>query len=152
MDINYSKYLDGDMWPSESLAATVNPATGEYEPALQPVIDMVPQKAVAALHKLIRWSRSLAIDAIGEEQEERFVRQSTLGRLLARKALRVEDFELYQEHGIDRTPLGNQQFARVIAKELMDVVENLPPREVGQLATDLSIALNNEGYMIYKEE
>lgn len=151
MEINYSKYLDGDEWPSESLAATVDPVTGEYEPALEPVIDMVPQKAVAALHKLIRWAREQEISVIGEERAENEVRNSTLGRLLARKALRIEDFDLYSEHGVDTQPLDTKSSAIVLVNSLLNVADLDHPQAAGRLAAEVARDLEASGYKIIKE-
>lgn len=148
MIIDYEKYLDGDEWPSESGRAAHD--LDGFHPDMKPVYDMPPQYAAAALHKLVRWARDGAMSAEQEDEYEKRVRSSTLGRLLARKALGIEDFELYQEHGIERSPLGNMQAAKVICTELFEVAD-LDPVAAARLSTELAVALNNDGFMIYKE-
>lgn len=151
MQINYAKYLDGDEWPSESGPAQVEEATGEYTPALEPVYDMVPQHAVSALHKLIRWARDNEITEEAAERAETEVRNSHLGRLLARKALRIEDFELYSEHGVSREALSNMEAAKAICMSVLNIAE-LDPMAAARLATDVALDLNNSGFQIIKED
>lgn len=149
MIINYEDYLEGDEWPSESARAVVD-ETGEIDPALKPVYDMPPQYAASALHKLVRWARDGAYTLEQEESEERRVRSSTLGRLLARKALGIEDFELYSEHGVDQTCLGNQQAAKVLVQAIFNVAD-MEAVAAAKLATEVALDLNNSGYLIYPE-
>lgn len=151
MIIDYDGYLDGDEWPSESGRPMMD-SGGSYQPEMKPVYDMPPQYASAALHKLVRWARDGAMNAEQEDSEERRVRNSTLGRLLARKALGIEDFELYSEHGIDREPLGNMQAAKVICTELFEIKDvDLDPVTAAQVSMHLAVALNNDGFLIYKD-
>lgn len=150
MIIEYSDYLEGDLWPSES-AKAVYDANGTYNPELKPVIDMPPQYAAAALHKLVRWARDGAMSAEEEDEYERKVRSSTLGRLLARKALGIQDFDLYQEHGVDRDSLSNVQAAKVICTELFEVAD-LEPVAAARLSMELAVKLSDDGFMIYKEK
>ncbi len=149
MMIDYEKYLDGDVWPSESGHAQRDPL-GIYEPELKPVYDMPPQYASAALHKLVRWARDGSMTAEGEEREERRVRSSTLGRLLARKALGIDDFELYQEHGVDNEALSAHQLARALARPIISTVD-LPISDVARLAEGIAVELSNEGFVTYKK-
>lgn len=150
MEIDYTPYLNGDEWPSESMGHQVDTTTGEFTPVLEPVIDMVPQKAVAALHKLIRWAREREITVQGEEEMEQWVRNTTLGRLLARRALRINDFDLYTEHGINRNALSEMDAAKALVHALFDVAD-MDAMAAARLATDLSMAMHKYGYHLYKE-
>ena len=148
MQIDYSEYLDGDEWPSESADPIRDGDT--YRPVTKAVYDMPPQYAASALHKLVRWARDGAHTLEQEDEEERAVRSSTLGRLLARKALSVDDFELYQEHGIDREALSAHSLARALVKPIMSTVD-LPVSDVAKLAEGMALELSNEGFTTYKE-
>lgn len=149
MIIDYTHYLVGDQWPSESGRAQRDP-TGHYDPELKPVYDMPPQYAASALHKLVRWARDGSMTLEQEDKMERVVRSSTLGRLLARKALGIEDFELYQEHGVDRDALSAHHLARALVKPIMATVD-LPVADVAKLAEGIALELSNEGFTTYKE-
>lgn len=154
--IDYEAYLDGDQWPSESKRAVVGPG-GHVEPDLVPVYDMPPQYAVAALHKLIRWAYDSALSVEHAEQEETRVRGSHLGRLLARKALSIEDFELYAEHGVSREPLSPRDIAYELATQMLGQTKGtlsarLAPEEIGHLASAVASGMTDEGYVVFKED
>lgn len=148
--IDYQKYLDGDEWPSESKKAVVD-ERGYIDPTLVPVIDMPPQYAAAALHKLLRWARSMAMNAKEEADWVHEVRSSMLGRLLTRQTLGIEDFELTGEHGILRAPLSNRFVARELCRLIMDIEEDLDPVEAARLSTELALRLSDDGLTVYKE-
>lgn len=151
--IDYNDYLDGDEWPSESAKAVVN-EFGQLEPEMKPVIDMPPQYAAAALHKLVRWAKEGALSFEQEDEYERRARGSTLGRLLARRALGIEDFELYQEHGIERRPLSAHELSRAIVWRLMhpeDGLVDMAPSTAAKLSEGLAMTLIDHGYTVYKE-
>lgn len=151
--INYDAYLEGDEWPSESGHGSPD-EHGRYQPEMRPIYDMPPQYAASALHKLVRWARDGSMNAEQEDREERRVRSSTLGRLLARKALGIEDFELYSEHGVDRNALSAKQLSRHIAMVLLHpehgIVE-MDGRAAGQLAYELATGMIDAGLTTYKE-
>lgn len=148
--IDYSQYLDGDEWPSESQSTITSVG---MKPMMQPVIDMPPQYAANALHKLVRWSRDGALTLEDEELYERQIRSSNLGRFLARRALGIEDFELYTEHGVDRESLSAKQLAYLLLDvantETMGSWRNvLEPEQFGSLCSQMARGLIDSGYVV----
>lgn len=103
--INYSLYLHGKEWPSDSQRLS----TGSPSP--QPVTEMPPQQAAACLAKLVRWCwRSPIGDmaSIDLDSREEYIRKSNLGIALAARALGLENPETIYALYSDATDLPGQ--------------------------------------------
>lgn len=152
--IDYDQYLDGEFWPSES-GQEYNQQTQSVEPELVAAADMPPQYAVSALHKLVRWAVNGTLDPENEAKEEIRVRNSVLGRCLARRALSIDDFELSSEHGVERAPLGAHDIAYELATQMLvgtkkTLIKRMTPEEIGFLASTVAVGMIDEGYLVYR--
>lgn len=92
LNINYADYLGSQLWPTSS----VRNADGGA--AHRDVVDMPPQYAASALHKLAQWARNTPqgdlVTINDVDQRELTVRQSRLGQLLAMRACSLHELEL----------------------------------------------------------
>lgn len=143
--IDYEKYLDGDEWPSESKKAVVD-ERGFIEPQLVPVVDMPPQYAAAALHKLVKWAQEHGFNPQESEEYETKVRRSMLGKLLRRQALSIHDHVLD-----DPDPVTPKEMARLMVHHLFDIDDDIEAATAAKYAQQISLRLTSQGFRFYKE-
>lgn len=151
MIIDYAPYLDGEEWPSES--RTMASGKGPRTPIITDVWDMPPQHAVAALHKLVRWAKEYASSEAEEFEQEEQVRSTPLGRALTHQALGIKDFSPADLPDYRSAMLGNDQVARLLLRLMADLrsAEAVTIRQLGVLAEDLAMTLNDRGYIVVQD-